>query len=165
MKWIPKDFNDSIRHGHFGFGPLIFSTKKREDQSQNDHALLWQSWKYYIKGDFACSVIFAIFGPILCQCDQNWILKGVCEVKFFDTTYGLAAIHFLVLAAKPLVVSKIFTSQTHFKIQFWSHWHKIGPKIAKMTKSANLFFECKYPQISERALILATPKDAKLQKT
>ena len=40
MKWIPKDFNDSIRHGHFGFGPLIFSTKKREDQSQNDHALL-----------------------------------------------------------------------------------------------------------------------------
>ena len=26
----------TIRHGHFGFGPLIFSSKKREDQSQND---------------------------------------------------------------------------------------------------------------------------------
>ena len=29
----------SIRHGYFGFGPLIFSTKKRGDQNRNDHAL------------------------------------------------------------------------------------------------------------------------------
>ena len=31
---------------------------------------LWQSWKY-IKGDFACSVIFAIFGPILVAGEQS----------------------------------------------------------------------------------------------
>ena len=59
--------------------------------------------------------IFAIFGPILCQCDQNWILRWVYEAKFFDTTNRLAATNFSVLAAKRLVVSKNFTSQTPIK--------------------------------------------------
>ena len=43
---------------------------------------------------------------------------GVCEVNFFDTTNRLAAIRFMVLATKPLVVSKKFTSQTPIKIEF-----------------------------------------------
>ena len=51
---------------------------------------------------------------------KNSILIGVFEVKIFGTTYGLAVIHFLVLAAKRLVVSKNFVSQTPFRIEFWS---------------------------------------------
>ena len=39
---------------------------------------------------------------------QNWILRWVYEVNFFDTTNGFATISFLVLAAKPLVISKKF---------------------------------------------------------
>ena len=48
---------------------------------------------------------------------KNSILRGVCETKFFDTTNRLAAIRFMVLATKPLVVSKNFTSQTPIKIE------------------------------------------------
>ena len=48
----------------------------------------------------------------------NSILRGVCETKFFDTTNHLAAIRFMVLATKPLVVSKKFTSQTPLEIEF-----------------------------------------------
>ena len=50
---------------------------------------------------------------------QNWILTWVIEVHFFDKTNGLGAIRFLVLAAKPLVLSKNLTSQTPIKIQFY----------------------------------------------
>ena len=63
-------------------------------------------------------IIFAIFSPILRQCDQNWILRWVYEAKFFDTTNRLAAIRLLVLAAKRLVLSKNFVSQTPIKIEF-----------------------------------------------
>ena len=63
-------------------------------------------------------VIFEIFGPILGSCDQNRILRGVYEVKFFDMTDRLAATILSVLAAKWLVVSKNFVSQTPFKIEF-----------------------------------------------
>ena len=58
------------------------------------------------------------------------ILIGVFEVKIFGTTYGLAVIHFLVLAAKRLVVSKNFVSQTPFRIEFWS-------EVALSRKSQN----------------------------
>ena len=43
---------------------------------------------------------------------------GVCETKLFDKTNRLAAIRFMVLVAKPLVLSKNLTSQTPIKIQF-----------------------------------------------
>ena len=49
---------------------------------------------------------------------QNGILTWVIEVHFFDKTNGLGAIRFLVLAAKPLVLSKNFVSQTPLKIEF-----------------------------------------------
>ena len=58
---------------------------------------------------------------------QNWILRGVFEVTFVDTTNRLAAIHFLVLAAKGLVLSTNVTSKTPLKIQFYNFsWKKIA---------------------------------------
>ena len=49
--------------------------------------------------------------------DQNLILRGVCEVKFFDTTNGLGARTKKRIAAKPL---RILTLKWHLvdKIKF-----------------------------------------------
>ena len=63
---------------------------------------------------------------------------GVCEVNFFDMTNGLGAIRFLVLAAKPLVLSKNFVSQTPLKMNFRSRLQNFGSKIAKMTNRGQI---------------------------
>ena len=70
------------------------------------------------KGAISRSFIFANFVVKMVPSRQNWILTWVIEVHFFDKTNGLGAIRFLVLAAKPLVLSKNLTSQTPIKIQF-----------------------------------------------
>ena len=57
------------------------------------------------------SVIFEKFDPKMAPSSQNWILTRVIEIKKIDKTNGLGAIRFLVLAPKPLVLSKNFTSQ------------------------------------------------------
>ena len=44
---------------------------------------------------------------------------GVCEVRFFDRTNGLAARTKKRIATKRLVVSTNVTSKTPLKIQFW----------------------------------------------
>ena len=71
------------------------------------------------KGAISRSFIFANFVVKMVPSRQNWILTWIIEVHFFDKTNGLGAIRFLVLAAKPLVLSKNLTSQTPIKIQFY----------------------------------------------
>ena len=63
-------------------------------------------------------VIFDFFDSKMVSSTQNWILMGVCEVRFFDRTNGLAARTKKRIAPKPLVLSKKCTSMTQVKIQF-----------------------------------------------
>ena len=74
-----------------------------------------------------------------------WALRRPFEVKIFGTTYGLAVIHFLVLAAKRLVVSKIFVSQTPFKIEFWVASEKNRVKIRKTDGTHSNYMQLKIP--------------------
>ena len=67
------------------------------------------------------------------------ILRGVCEAKFFDTTNGLIARTEKRIAAKPLVVSTKFTSNTPLKIQFCLLGAIFESKFAKITDLENAF--------------------------
>ena len=82
-------------------------------------------------------VIFAFFDSKMVPSRLNWILRGVCEVRFFDRTNGLAARTKKRIATKRLVVSTNVTSKTPLKIQFWLLGAVLGSKFAKITDREN----------------------------
>ena len=86
-------------------------------------------------------LMFAIFGPILCQCDQNCAY----EAKFFDTTNRLADIRLLVLVAKRLVLSMNFVSQSPIKIEFQLTIVKFRAEICKTDELCTNCMQLKIP--------------------
>ena len=99
---------------------------------------------FHKKLNRSLSYIFTKFGPdwskksvrqyqVAYMC-KKWtsplILSTRCHFRV-KIRNGLAAIGFLVLAPKPLVISKNFTSQTPLKIKFWSRRTKFWVKISK----------------------------------
>ena len=77
-------------------------------------------------------VIFDFFDSKMVSSTQNWILMGVCEVRFFDRTNGLAARTKKRIVPKPLVLSKKCTSMTQVKIQFCPLGTIFTTKFAKI---------------------------------
>ena len=120
-------YNQTLHyHFHLELSLVVVEERHRSIADRRHHML-----KIVVHERRLCAICHLCkIWPNLVATRPKLNLIGVCETKFFDTTNGLATVRFLVLVAKPLVLSKNFVSQTPFRIEFWS-------EVALSQKSQN----------------------------